>query len=516
MDAPLRVSPSTLAGLLLGLLLLVGLPSVQAQPTPPDSALQARLAEAISDTIDASPYTGALWGVHVTNLRSGRVLYGRNVDQNFVPASNVKLLTTAAVLDRLGPSYRYRTNVYVDGPIRNGVLEGNLIIRGSGDPSLGGYEQREDVTQVFRQWADSLKDRGIQHIEGDIVGDDDIFSDTPLGKGWSWDDVPYAYAAEIGGLVFNENKIDVEVTGQRPGEPAAITWEPHQTDFVQMVNRTRTVPRDSSDDEEFERRRGTNTIHALSRIHPNDIESEAVTVTDPSRYFTHVLREVLLQQGISVNGRAVDLDETSIQPDYEQESVRTVASYQSPPLRDLLRTLNHESRNLYAEQLLRTLAVEAPPDTTDEDLPEGSSPLGVQAVLTTLADAGVDTSRVQLVDGSGLSRQNLVSPRSMTRLLQHMWTHADATASSAFYQSLPTGGQDGTIQYRFRGGAPARGNVRAKTGTLTNMSALSGYVSTERGTPLAFVLFCNHHMADGREVRSAQDAVVNALADLPL
>lgn len=492
------------------------LPAVQAQPTPPDSAIQARLARTISDTIDASPYAGAHWGIHVKNLRSGSVLYSRNVDRSFVPASNVKLLTAAAALDRLGPSYRYRTTVHVDGPVQNGVLEGNLIVRGSGDPSLGGYEQRDDITQVFRQWADSLSQEGIEHIEGDIIGDDDPFSDTPLGRGWSWDDIPNAYAAEIGGLVFNENKVDVEVVGRLPGRPARITWEPHETTFVEIINRTRTVPRDSSDDEEFARDFGSNTIHARSRIHPNDIETESVSITNPTEYFTHVLREVLLKEGISVDGRPVDIDQLSIKPDYERDDIRSVATYRSPPLSDLLRTLNYESRNLYAEQLLRTLAVEAPPDTTAEDLSEGSSPLGVEAVRSTLAEAGIDTSRVQLVDGSGLSRQNLVSPRSMMQLLQHMWTLADPAASSAFYNSLPTGGEDGTIEYRFRGAAPARGNVRAKTGTLFNTSALSGYVNTERGTPLAFVLFCNSHMADSDEVRAAQDAIVNALAELSL
>jgi D-alanyl-D-alanine carboxypeptidase/D-alanyl-D-alanine-endopeptidase (penicillin-binding protein 4) len=137
-------------------------------------------------------------------------------------------------------------------------------------------------------------------------------------------------------------------------------------------------------------------------------------------------------------------------------------------------------------------------------------------VRKTLGAAEVDTSRIELVDGSGLSRQNLVQPRAMVRLLQHMWLHPDPAVSSTFYNALPKGGEDGTLSYRFQGTAPAHGNVRAKTGTLSNTSALSGYVSSEAGTPIAFSLFCNHHMADGDQVRSAQDVIVNTIARLPL
>lgn len=500
--------------LLAGLCVLLAGPSLAcAQPASADSAARARLARTITDTIDAPSFGSALWGIQVLDLRTGQVLYARNADHSFVPASNVKLLTTAAALDRLGPRYRYRTPVYVDGPIRNGVLHGNLIVRGSGDPTLGGHHQRDDAVRVFQRWADSLRQRGVRHIEGDIIGDDASFDETPLGTGWSWDDLSYDYAAEIGGLVFNENTVDLTVTGREPGTPARVTWRPHRTDFVTVVNRTRTVPRDSATDEEYERPLGTNTIHVTSRVHPGQSEDEAIAVTEPTRYFTHVLREVLLRAGISVDGRPVDVDQLSITPDYDDEALRPVASYQSPPLREILRTLNHESKNLYAEQLLRTLAVEAPPDTTAKDLPDGSSPLGVEAVRWSLADAGLDTSRIHLVDGSGLSRHNLVPPRSMIRLLEYVWTEASPATRSAFYDSLPTAGEGGTLEYRFRGTAPARGRMRAKTGTLSHVSALSGYVPSADDVPLAFVIFCNHHLAEGDAVRAAQDAIVNALAE---
>lgn len=508
--------PSRVALLVAILVLTASFPRLAPAQAPYSESVAAEeLAATIEETLGTDTYEGAFWGIQIVNLRSGTVLYSQNASRNFVPASNVKLLTSAAALDQLGPEYRYRTDVFVDGPIEDGVLKGNLIVRGSGDPTIGGHEQKEDPTQVFRRWADSLKALGITHISGNIIGDDSRMDETPLGHGWSWSDITYAYAAEIGGLVFNENTVDLRVRGRDVGQPASIEWDPFNTDYVTVLNRSRTVPWRTEDDEEYQRTIGTNTIHVTTTVHPNRTEQESITITDPTLYFVHVLREALLREGISVGGTPADLDETASPVRYGSDAVRSVASYTSKPLAQITRTLNHESQNLYAEQLLRTLAVEVPPET-DEDLDPGSSALGVKAVRETLAAAEVDTSRIQLVDGSGLSRQNLVQPQSIVRLLQYMWTHRDPAASSAFYDSLPKGGEEGTLEYRFQGNAPARANVRAKTGTLSNTSSLSGYVTSERGTPLAFSVFCNHHLAESGQVRSAQDVIVNALARLPL
>jgi D-alanyl-D-alanine carboxypeptidase/D-alanyl-D-alanine-endopeptidase (penicillin-binding protein 4) len=496
------------------LALLLGPTSALGQ-APPTPSPQARLADAVTDTIGTETFRGAFWGVHVVNLRTGKVLYSRNADHFFVPASNVKLLTTAAGLAQLGPDYRYRTAVYVDGPVEDATLQGNLIVRGTGDPTIGGVEQRGDPTQVFRRWADSLQARGITRIDGTIVGDDSRLDETPLGRGWSWSDITFGYAAEIGALVFNENTVDLRAEGRAVGQPARLSWDPFRTDYVTVVNRSRTVSYRDEEDEEYRRRMGTNTIHVKSRLHPNGRDTESVTVHNPTLYFVDTLREVLLQEGISIDGRAADLDDTALNVQYDSPAVRRVASYTSAPLSDIVQTLNHQSQNLYAEQLLRTLAAEVPP-ATDEDLSPGSSALGVKAVRETLVEAEVDTSRIQLVDGSGLSRQNLVRPESLVKLLRHMWRHPNAQVRSAFYDSLPEGGRDGTLEYRFQGTAPARSNVRAKTGTLSNTSGLSGYVTSGAGAPLAFSVFCNHHLADGDQVRSAQDVIVNALARLPL
>jgi len=505
---------SVRGALLLALLLVVHVPCL-AQPSTGGTDPTTQLEQVITDTVDAEAFNGAIWGVHVVNLRTGEVLHTRNGRKSFVPASNVKLLTAAAALERLGPGYRYTTSVYAEGPIRDGVLHGNLIVRGDGDPTIGGYRQREDPTRVFRQWTDSLRAHGISRVGGAVVGDDARFHGPSLGEGWSWTDLTHGYGASTSGLVFNENAVDLELRGRQAGEPAEIRWTPVNTDYVTVVNRSRTVARSVDDEEEYQRALGTNTIHVRSRVHPGAVEDASIAVRDPTLYFADTFRTILLKQGLPVDGAATVLNAMSLDPGAENRRFRRVATYTSPPLSRIIQTLNRESRNVYAEQLLRTLVVEASTDTNDIRR-AASPPDGTDLVKESLAHASVDTSKIQLADGSGLSRQNLASPAALVRVLQHMWHHKNPELRSAFLESLPQGGADGTLEYRFQEQNAAGTDVRAKTGTLSNVSSLSGYVTSARGMPLAFSILCNHHHADDDQVRSAQDAIVSALAQLPL
>lgn len=510
MRFPPAIRPAFLLAALLLAALLLSPATAAAQPATDLSADD--LERVIRRTIDGEAFRGATWGIHVADLRTGAVLFSEQADRNLIPASNVKLSTSAAALDRLGPGYRYRTHLYADGPVRDGVLKGNLIVRGTGDPTIGGEEQQDDVTRLFRAWADSLRSRGVRRIEGHVVGDDDFFSDVPYGTGWSWDDTAYAYSAEVSALSFNLNKINLRVRGGSAVDaPGRIRWAPLNTSYVSVVNRSRTVASTASVEEDYSRRRGQNTIVVGTRVPVGATETEELAVANPTRYFVHVLREVLLREGIAVDGAALDADAAPIKPSYESSDLRSVASVRSAPLAQIVTTLNRESVNLYAEMLLRTLAVvDAPPASADL----GTPARGAAAVRATLGAAGVDTSRVEIADGSGLSRQNLMTARGTVQLLQYMWTHEDPDVRTAFYESLPVGGRNGTLQYRFGDGEPAAGNVRAKTGTLSGVSALSGYVSTGRGSPVGFSIICNNYAVEGRVVRRAQDAIVNALARL--
>lgn len=506
----LRPSPVLRLPAILLLALIAGLAApapIHAQPAPPPA-----LSDLIETTLAHEAFGGSIWGVIVYDLEAEQVLYERNPNRLFTPASNTKLFTTAAAFDQLGPDYRYETHVFIDGPVRDSTLHGNVIVRGAGDPTIGGHRQKEaeDATAVFRAWADSLRAAGIRHVTGNIIGDDDVFTDTPLGHGWSWDDTPYYYAAEIGGLVFHENTIDLTIEPRSVSMPGRVRWEPFNTDYVTIVNQTRTIAASKKKDEDYERQLGTNVIHLRTELPQGRTEEESLTVTNPTLFFTHVLRQVFEQQGITVDGRAVDIDDLRKKPDYASGALRPVARYTSIPLAALAQPLNRESHNLYAEQLLRTLGVEQPVDSVDAEI--GSAAMGIEAAMRTYARAGVDTSRIQFADGSGLSRHNLITPAAVIQLLAYMWNHPDAAVSSAFYSSLPIGGHNGTLEYRFRDTARARGRVRAKTGTLSNVSALSGYVQSGDGTPLAFSILANHYVAKAKRVREAQDVIVNGLA----
>ncbi|MEZ4701617.1 MAG: D-alanyl-D-alanine carboxypeptidase/D-alanyl-D-alanine-endopeptidase [Rhodothermales bacterium] len=483
---------------------LVSAATAQPQATSPE-----QLARYIDTYLKQPDYENAIWAAYITDLNTGEVLYERNHKLSLMPASNAKLFTTAASLDQLGPGFTYTTIGYADGPIENGILKGNLYIRGSGDPVIGGRFNQGDITRTFREWADTLRSMGIYAIEGDLIGDDDIFEDTPFGPGWSWDDEPYDYGAEMSGLSFNDNSVNVIMTGSVAGRPAQMHWEPGNTSYVQLLNAAVIIPSDQRKDEEIERPRASNSFVISTELPAGRLDTTGLAVANPTLYFVHVLRDVLQSNRIEVRGQAVDVDDLPVKPDYTRAEMTPLLSHTSPPLRDIVKVINKESQNLYAELVLRTLGVVHP--VADPDVEPGSTEMGVMSALYTYARAGVDTSRIQLVDGSGLSRMNLVTAQMLDRVLRYMWHHPDNAIRLAFLNSLPIGGVDGSLERRMRTG-PAMGNARAKTGTLTGTSNLSGYVTSAGGTPLSFVLFCNNHTLRAREIHRTQDAIVQLLA----
>lgn len=477
-----------------------------------------RLRTAIDRLLDAEPFENGFWGVHIMDIESGRVLYARNAGKSFVPASNTKLYTTAAALDLLGPDYRFETGLYIDGTVdEEGVLHGNVIVRGGADPTLGGHylsdsgdwDEDIDALVVFRNWADSLRAAGIRRITGDLIGDDDVIDDVPLGVNWSWDDETWYYSAQLGGLAFHDNVIHLYVDGRTPGMPANLTWEPLNTDYVEVINRTLTTEPGTGLKEGYQRQRGANTIEVTTRVPAGASELEEITVENPTGYTVYVLRETLLQSGIAVAGDPVDVDALSIKPAYETPSYRRVAIHRSAPLPEIASLINKPSQNLYADLLMKMLGAALPQENNDLD--PGSAAMGIETAMGTFARAGVDTSAIRLVDGSGLSRLNLVAPEMTTALLSFMWTHPETRVRDAFYDSLPVAGQSGSLKHRMRRGL-ATGNMRGKTGTLTFASSLSGYVRANDGRMLAFSIMSNHHISGSTGIRRIQDAIVELLA----
>lgn len=467
---------------------------------PSCAPLQQRAA--FDALFDMPALSSAQWGVAVSSLRTGKVVYQREANREFVPASVMKLFTTAAALVRLGPDFRYTTALYAGGTLRDGTLQGNLVIRGSGDPSFAGRFSGEGATGVFAQWADALQRAGIREIDGDIVGDDTFFDGQYLGSGWSWDDETFGYAAQISGLSFHENSIDVEVSpGGGKGAPAVIRIFP-DTRYVTLLNRAITVPADESASLHFYRSPGTNVVTVSGRIAAGSpVLREVVSVHDPALFSAVVLKEVLERKGIRVRGIPVGAGRKGVVPEYA--AMRSIASHSSPPLYEIVRIANKWSKNLYAEQLFRTLGKVLGG--------EGSTARSSEVVKETLSRMGIDPASIAVYDGSGLSRLNLVTPLHVLSLLGFMARHE---AFPYFYDSLAVSGVDGTLQERMKG-SEAEGRVHAKTGYFRHVRALSGYVASKGGDMKAFALLLNNYVGPAAEARALQDGLCGILFRMP-
>ncbi len=482
------------------------------------------------DQLFADPaFVRGVWGVQVKSLDSGEVLYQKNPYKYLMPASNMKLPTAAAAHRALGLDFRFRTLVTAQGKIARGALQGDLLVIGGGDPSLGARlssPDAEDLAQgdplkIFKGWAGQLKQKGIRRIEGDLVGDARIFDPLPLGMGWSWDDVGYGYSAEISGLQFNENVVMARITpARRLGNPAQIEIRP-DTSYLSIDNRILTVPAHEDTDLRLMRLPGTNQVRLWGSI-PLQREPlwRSIAVTDPPRYFVTVLRETLQAEGIQVRGdvrvrgsqSAVGSPEKKVggsgqwavgssEREPETRNPEPLIVHQSPPLGSILKVLLKVSQNLYAETMVKTLAP-APHHKTYED--------GRKEIVRMLTRMGVPPVSYILRDGSGLSRYNFLSADMLVRLLEAVWRHPER---DQFLDLLPLAGVDGTLSSRMKGSA-AEKNVRAKTGTLANVRALSGYVTTKDGETLAFAMIANNFNQPMRSAEYLQDSALHFLASL--
>ena len=473
-----------------------------AGSTPQERVLEAQ----ITSILDSDTFSDAYWGALVVDLTDGRVLYSRNADRRFIPASNMKLVSTAAALDALGPDFRYQTRLYADGEVRGTTLHGSLVVEGSGDPTFGGRYADGDATRVFRAWADSLKAAGILRVTGAVIGDDDVFDDEALGKGWMVEDLVWYYGAEISGLQYNEGTARLDIRGTRPGRAARIMVEP-DVDYIQLANQTVTTA-GGKVDAGYRRALDGNLFTVSTRVPAGTTESEDVSVRNPTAYFAHALRRVLERSGIQVDGGAVDVDEWG-GPPLRYAPMRRIATHESPRLVHIVAQTNIDSNNLYAEHLLRTLAVHR---YAGDEHPAGSARAGAEAAAPFLVRAGIDPASLSIVDGSGLSGMNRLTPRALIALLTAMKEHPDPATARGFEASLPVGGRSGTLERRYKSG-DARHNVRAKTGFITGARTLSGYVDAANGHTIAFSLLCNNYSVRTSRVNRAQDDIVELLAD---
>jgi D-alanyl-D-alanine carboxypeptidase/D-alanyl-D-alanine-endopeptidase (penicillin-binding protein 4) len=476
------------------------------------SVSAASLPESIERLIASSPAARtAFWGIQIVDLASGKTLYEQNPDHFFVPASNTKLFTTALALTRLGPDFTYQTRVMADQPPDGeGQIRGAVRLVGGGDPNLSARAipyRMGPVTgsplAAIEELAGQVAARGVKRIEGDIVGDDRWYVWEPYATGWAIDDPRSDDGAPISALTINDNAFTLNVRpGARVGDLAMLALNP-PIEFYRLDNRLRTVAAGAERHIHVERVPGSMDATLWGTIPLRDRGQDMLLgIEDPALYAAKALRELLEQHGIVVTGKALsqhlythEVADPIQAPAAPADSGIELARHTSAPFFEDLRITDKVSQNLHAELALRAVA------RARRNI--GSFEAGREELKTFLAEAGIEPGAYNLLDGSGLSRLNLVTPAAMIKLLRYMY---GSPARANWIALLPVGGQDGTLSTRF-GDGPAAGRIHAKTGSLSHVSALSGYAERPDGRWVAFSVLVNNYNGTADDVRGVMDRI---------
>ena len=500
--------------LILASLTISGALSLQAQTTAPPTAppprttpLRGSLEQRLNTLLNQPPFDRATWNVFAQDDR-GRVLFNRNGDRYAVPASNTKLVVAATAAVLMPADFRVRTSVYANGTVTNGVLQGDLVLYGRGDPTWsercyttdtlapGGCDSTWTAVDAI---ADSLRARGIRRVTGRVVGDGSYFEPTITHWNWSSFDLNWWYAAPVSGLGFHDNSVDFEIApGTAVDQPPAITWNPH-LDFFTFENRARTGPADSGSSigDNFFRHPGTLDIWAEGTVALGRSPwVESFALPDPNLYAARALAASLLKKGIAVQGGAASTTDSMV-----FRSLRCCGSplveYRGRPLPDLIFPILNTSQNWFAEMLLKIVGREVG-DT-------GSWARGLEIERRFMIDSvRIDSTSFALDDGSGLSAGNLVTPRAFVQLLSYMYRHPKR---APFLAALPRAQQRGSLLRRFAG-TPLEGRVLAKTGSIFRVNTLSGYIERADGRVITFSIEANGHTVPTRQMLQQIDSLV--------
>ena len=472
---------------------LIGCAKTPASLPSPRLDPIVQLRNDITTAINAPGVRRGVWGIAVRSLDRNEPLFELNSRALIVPASVSKLVSVATAVAAVGWDYRYETTLRGTGPIVDGVLQGDLIVVGSGDPTIGG-RAGEDLSP----WIDALQAKGIRRIDGRIIGDDDSVEDPRPQLAWAWDDLGYPSGALFGALNLAENRLTVTVqpTGA-PGGPTIVTLEPHAA-YRPLSNRSVTGPMGSPQILWPEQRPGDPFLTIAGSMPAGAMPAQlAVSAGNPTFWFASVLRNRLLQAGVEITREAFDIDDLGSKPDTAGATV--LFTHRSRPLSEIVQPLLKNSINLYGEALLRLNAASGALATNDAAL---------EGARTRMDSWGIPSDAWQIIDGSGLSRRNAVAADVLVTVLQKMY---DPAWMSAWMTALPIAGVDGTLAARMRGTA-ADGNVRAKTGTMSNIRSLAGYARTRDGEPLAFAIMVDNFEGSGTTATDAVDRIAIALA----
>jgi D-alanyl-D-alanine carboxypeptidase/D-alanyl-D-alanine-endopeptidase (penicillin-binding protein 4) len=494
-----------------------------AAPKP----LEVRIATVLSSPDLARGF----WGIEVASLKSGKTLGAQNADKLFTPASNTKLFTTAAALALIGPDYKFRTTVETSGTLdRYGRLNGDLVLVGRGDPNLSGRElpydlrtQRNDhPIQVLETLADALVQKGVKYVDGDIVADDSYFAFERYGEGWSQDDLVWADGAPVSALTINDNVVFVNILpADRPGEKAFVSITPF-ADYYRLDNRIITTPAGTGRKFFVNREPGSTVLTLWGNMPLDDAgANEALAIEDPAEFAAGLFRQLLEKRGIVIYGkqrtRHTELatlstfSVTALAPSrggsegpprsLKNNQPVILASNESKPLLEDLRVVNKVSQNLHAEILLRLLGRERGTAGTIEG--------GLEVMRGFLNQVGIPGDQYVFYDGSGLSRQNLVTPHAIVQLLRYASTQP---WGAAYKSSFPLSGVDGSLSDRLN--APRlQSRISGKTGSLGGVKALSGYATTDSGETVVFSILSNNSNLPAKRVNDTIDQLVQAIVE---
>jgi serine-type D-Ala-D-Ala carboxypeptidase/endopeptidase (penicillin-binding protein 4) len=474
----------------------------------------ASLSQSIDSVIDQSGLASARWGVSVISLNTGSEVYARNARQLFIPASNMKIYTTGVALEQLGADYRWRTSAYaLTQPDATGTINGDLILYGRGAPDLVTQARKGRGEGSLVQMADSLYQRGIRQINGNVIGDESYFRGGLLGDGWSWTDLQWYFGAEASALSVNGNAVEVSIL------PPTKTDDPPQVNvddadrYVSIENRLTVVKRGQRMTIGIDRGLSDNKVRVWGDFPIGGRGFGArLSVHNPSLWAARLFLKTLRDRGINVQGTAETRDSQAPPNErFDPSAAIELAFVTSKTLGEIVMDTNKLSINLYAELLLRTLGRERG-NTVSTPLPvgreRGDDEAGLEVIRSWLLRAGISTDGMALHDGSGLSRLNLVTPESISKLLVSL---SKTALGPVFRSSLPISGRDGTLGGRLE---KLEDRVLAKTGSLTYTTSLSGYLTTAGGEVLAFSILCNDQTAPASTTRII-DQIVSLLAADP-
>jgi serine-type D-Ala-D-Ala carboxypeptidase/endopeptidase (penicillin-binding protein 4) len=439
-------------------------------------------------------------GIEVWSLDNKKILFTQNSNLNFVPASLVKLFTSYGGLALIGADYSYETNLYMNGIVqKSGEIDGDLIVWSNGNPTHSG-KFGKSADEIFLSWTSSLDSLGVSSVNGSIIGDMTYFDSNKWPLGWSWDDLQYDFGAEVQALNFNDNMARIVVSGgETPGLRAGVKIIPDNS-FIKIINNVVTAENKYISEVDFYREFGSNVVELSGEIGFNRKKTIRkilnIGIENSGKYFLYNFRDYLLENNFIIRGGDIVVDRGS---GLDLSTLTLINSQKSDSLGHIIKVMNTQSINLYAELLLKTIG--------KEKTGIGSFQKGLKQLNKFTKKIGIE-SGLELFDGSGLSRMNLMSPNAMIKLLVHAY---ESENRGVFVASLARPGRSGTLERRMKR-RDAKNRIWAKTGSMTHVSNLCGYVKTESGEMLAFVMFFNNFTISSRKIRDLQDLICLRLA----